>query len=158
MQKLAIILISAFILCVLLRLSIGFFSASRIATGLNVSDEANPTLEGCDNLLNCTSSTASTRKNQVEPIAYQGASAEVIAKIASVISAQKGASIQTQNATYLHATFKTPLMGYTDDLELLLDESSGVLNIRSASRIGRSDLGANRKRIAALRAMLQGKI
>jgi len=58
----------------------------------------------------------------------------------------------------LHATYKTPLVGYTDDLELLLDEDSGVLHIRSASRIGRSDLGANRKRIEALRLLLKGKI
>ncbi len=39
------------------------------------------------------------------------------------------------------------------DLELLLDESSGVLHVRSASRIGKSDLGANRKRIEALREL-----
>jgi len=158
MQKLVIILVSIFVLCVMLRLSIGYFSAKRIATGLVKSEDANPTLSGCDNLLNCTSSTASTKKNYIEPIAYQGSRDEVIAQIATLISGLKGTTIKTQNANYLHATYKTALMGYTDDLELLLDSSSGVLHIRSASRIGRSDLGANRKRIEALRTLLQGKI
>jgi len=158
MQKLLILLISLFVLCVVVRLSIDFFSKDRIATGLITSEGASPTLSGCDNLLNCTASTASTKKNLVEPIAYQGTSSEVIAKIAALISEQKGATIKTQNAHYLHATYKTALMGYTDDLELLLENNSDVLHIRSASRIGRSDLGANRKRIEALRTLLQGKI
>jgi len=158
MQKLLVILISLFVLCVVLRLSIGFFSKDRIATGLITSESASPTLSGCDNLLNCTASTASTKKNHVEPIAFQGKSTDVIALMAGLISEQKGTMIKTQNSHYLHATYKTVLMGYTDDLELLLDRSSNVLHIRSASRIGRSDFGANRKRIEALRTFVQGKI
>lgn len=158
MHKLIIFLITVFVLCVILRLSVGYFSTNRIATGLITSAGATPTLSGCDNLLNCTSSTANTNKNLIEPIAYQGASTEVIAKIATLISKQKGTKVKTQNANYLHATYKTLLVGYTDDLELLVDQNSGVLNIRSASRIGRSDLGANRKRIEALRVLLDGKI
>lgn len=158
MHKLVIILISVFVLFVVLRLSIGFFSASRVATGLISLDGASPTLSGCDDLLNCTSSTATAKKNHVEPLAYQSESTKVIESIADVIAKQKGAKIETQTANYLHATYKTTLMGYTDDLELLLDENSGELHIRSASRIGSSDLGANRKRIEALRIAVQGKI
>jgi len=137
MQKLVIILVSIFVLCVMLRLSIGYFSAKRIATGLVKSEDANPTLSGCDNLLNCTSSTASTKKNYIEPIAYQGSRDEVIAQIATLISGLKGTTIKTQNANYLHATYKTALMGYTDDLELLLDSESDAATwgpIESASR------------------------
>ncbi len=158
MQKSFIILISIFILGVVLRLSIGYFSADRIATGLIKSEGISPSLSGCDNLDNCTASTASTEKNYTDPIAYKKTSNDVIERIAAVVSEQKGAMIKTQDANYLHATYKTALLGYTDDLELLLDDNSGVLHIRSASRIGRSDLGANRKRIEALRTLLQGKI
>ncbi len=158
MQKFLLILISLIVLGVVVRLSIDFFSKDRIATGLITSEDASPVLSGCDNLLNCTSSTASTKKNRIEPIEYQGSSSEVIEKIAPLISEKRGTMIETQNAHYLHATYKTALMGYTDDLELLLDNNDGVLHIRSASRIGRSDLGANRKRIEALRVLLKGKI
>jgi len=158
MQKLIIFLITIFVLCVVVRFSIGLFSASRIATGLITSEGNYPQLSGCDNLLNCTSSTATTKRNHIEPFAYTSEPGDVIAKVASIITSQKGTSIQTQNANYLHATYKTRLMGYTDDLEILLEENNDHLHIRSASRIGRSDLGANRKRIEALRALLQGKI
>ncbi len=158
MQKLVIVVIALLVLCLLLRLSIGYFSANRIATGLVMSEGSMPTLSGCDNLLNCTASTASEKKNRVEPIAYQGPDSEVIKQIAALIAAQKNTKIITQNTNYLHATYKTALMGFTDDLELLLDNDSGVLHIRSASRIGQSDLGANRKRIEALRTLFKGKI
>jgi uncharacterized protein (DUF1499 family) len=60
------------------------------------------------------------------------------------------------DAGYLHATFTTPLLKFTDDLELWLDAPGGVLQVRSASRLGRSDLGVNRARVERLRAQLQG--
>lgn len=158
MQKLLLTLTSIFILGVVLRLSIGHFSADRIAIGLLKSEDKSAILSGCDNLNNCTASTASTKKNYIKPIEYQKSNNDVIKRIAAVISVQKGTMIRTQDTHYLHATYKTALLGYMDDLELLLDNSSGILHIRSASRIGRSDFGVNRKRIEALRALLQGKI
>ena len=45
-------------------------------------------------------------------------------------------------------------MRFTDDLEFLLDRERGVIDVRSASRVGYSDLGANRKRVEALRGVL----
>ena len=50
--------------------------------------------------------------------------------------------------SYLHATFVTPIMRYKDDVELRLDDDR--IHIRSASRVGYSDLGANRQRVARL--------
>ena len=50
--------------------------------------------------------------------------------------------------------FTTALMGYVDDVEFLYDPAAGVTHVRSASRLGYSDLGANRKRIEALRGAL----
>jgi uncharacterized protein (DUF1499 family) len=54
---------------------------------------------------------------------------------------------------YLAATFRTPLLGFIDDLEARLDREAGVIQLRSASRVGHSDLGANRKRIERLVAL-----
>ena len=53
----------------------------------------------------------------------------------------------------LAATFRTPLFGFIDDLEARLDRYAGVIQLRSASRVGHSDLGANRKRIERLVAL-----
>jgi uncharacterized protein (DUF1499 family) len=57
---------------------------------------------------------------------------------------------------YLHATVSSALFGFVDDLELYADGSSGVLQARSVSRLGDSDLGVNGRRLAELRNQLQG--
>ena len=56
---------------------------------------------------------------------------------------------------YLHARCETPLMRFVDDLELLLDADGKTVGVRSASRVGYSDLGTNRKRVEHLRADLR---
>jgi uncharacterized protein (DUF1499 family) len=55
---------------------------------------------------------------------------------------------------YLYAQYTTPLMKYVDDVEFWFDPANAVVQVGSASRIGKSDLGANRKRVEALRAAL----
>lgn len=153
MQKLLMIVVAAIVFGLIARVAIGFFSTSRVATGLISNDVAAPTLSGCDDLQNCTASTATNSRNLIEALTYNVPASDAIAAFSRLITSQSGTQIITQEPNYLHATYKTTLLGYTDDLELLLDESSGILNVRSASRIGRSDLGANRKRIEALRQL-----
>ena len=45
-------------------------------------------------------------------------------------------------------------MGYVDDVEVLLDEKASLIQVRSASRLGSSDFGVNRKRVEAIRLAL----
>jgi uncharacterized protein (DUF1499 family) len=62
------------------------------------------------------------------------------------------AEIIQADGNYVYAEFTTALMGFVDDVEFFLDESAGVIHVRSASRLGESDLGVNRKRVEAIRA------
>jgi len=158
MNKFVIIVASIIAISILLRVSIGFLSTSRVATGLITASDGTTTLAGCDGLQNCTASTASAKRNHIEPISYTGDASEVIDNVASLVPTMSGTKIIAQTENYLHVTYKTLLLGYTDDLELLRDDEQGMLQIRSASRLGRSDFGANRKRIEALRMVLKGKI
>lgn len=153
MQKFFIVVITIAVLGLLTRVAIGLFSSNREATGLTKTADNKATLSGCDNLQNCTASTATKRRNLVKALDYDVPPEEVIETFSRLIESQSGTNIITKNSHYLHATYKTALLGYIDDLELLLDESTGVLNIRSASRLGQSDFGANRKRIEALREL-----
>lgn len=153
MQKLVIIVIAVVVLTLITRVAIGFLSVNRVATGLTTNDAGITTLSGCEDLHNCTASTATVKRNLIDSLDYSGPPSQAVATVSRVIATQSGAQIITQSENYLHATYKTTLLGYTDDLELLLDENTGILHVRSASRIGKSDLGANRKRIEALREL-----
>ncbi len=64
---------------------------------------------------------------------------------------QMGGKIQLQSPDYLWISFKSGIFGFVDDMEITLDTANKQLHIRSASRVGRSDFGANRKRIEQLR-------
>lgn len=64
-----------------------------------------------------------------------------------------GGEIMTEKTGYLRASFTTRLFRYVDDVELRLDKNHQVIHIRSASRVGHSDMGLNKKRVARMRAM-----
>ena len=56
---------------------------------------------------------------------------------------------------YLHAECASAIFGFVDDLELHLRADEGVVAVRSASRIGYSDMGVNRRRVEGLRRDLK---
>jgi len=80
-----------------------------------------------------------------------------MARLRLLIESTPGARVVLARPDYLQATFITPLMKFTDDVEFWFDPAAGVVQVRSASRLGESDLGANRARIEALRARLAAR-
>jgi len=73
-----------------------------------------------------------------------------------VIDATPRTEIVEQGDAYLHATATSAFFGFVDDLELYADSAHGLLQARSVSRLGDSDLGVNAKRLAALHDQLKG--
>ena len=80
--------------------------------------------------------------------------AAALAALVPVIEATPRTELLEQADGYLHATATSALFGFVDDLELYADSARGVLQARSVSRLGDSDLGVNAKRLAALRQQL----
>jgi len=90
----------------------------------------------------------------IAPLALRGDGPAKIAKIKAVVEQMKGAKVIKADADYLYAQCTTPLMKFVDDVEFWVDPTAQVVQVRSASRIGKGDLGANRKRIEAVRSAL----
>jgi uncharacterized protein (DUF1499 family) len=92
---------------------------------------------------------------RIEPIALVGGNGQAtLAKIAQVVEGLPGAAIVERRDDYLYARFTTALMRFTDDVEFWLDAAAGVVQVRSASRVGRKDFGVNRARIEQIRSRL----
>jgi uncharacterized protein (DUF1499 family) len=108
-------------------------------------------LAACPAKPNCVSSQAGDDDHRIAPFAYRGEPAAAMAKLAGVVATQPGATIVTRRDDYLYATFQTPLMGFIDDVEFVAVPGRGAIDVRSASRLGYSDLGTNRKRVETLR-------
>jgi uncharacterized protein (DUF1499 family) len=108
-------------------------------------------LPPCPGTPNCVSSEAPDDSHRIAPLTYAGSADAALSRLARVVAAQPGATVVAQSEDYLYATFTTPLMGFVDDVEFMLDRDRSILNVRSASRVGRSDFGVNRKRVETLR-------
>jgi uncharacterized protein (DUF1499 family) len=87
----------------------------------------------------------------VEPLTYEVSQEEAREKLISVINSMKRSEIVTAEVNYIHATFKSVLFGFVDDVEFSFDDQKKIINVRSASRTGYSDLGVNRKRVEEIR-------
>ncbi len=80
---------------------------------------------------------------------------EALMGLLPAVLALEGVDLVETNAGYVHATVSSRLFGFVDDLELYADPAQGVIQARSQSRLGDSDLGVNARRLERLhRALL----
>ncbi len=110
-------------------------------------------LRRCPDSPNCVCSEGETGEHAIQPLRYADPPEAAWSRLVSVIEATPKAHIVTREASYLRVEFVTPLMRYVDDVEFRLTPEA--IHVRSASRVGRSDLGANRVRVEALRRAFQ---
>jgi uncharacterized protein (DUF1499 family) len=91
---------------------------------------------------------------EIAPLALRGTGPETIAKIKSVVEGTGSAKVIKSDSDYLYAQYTSKVMGFVDDVEFWYDLKAGVVQVRSASRLGSGDLGVNRRRIEEVRARL----
>lgn len=92
--------------------------------------------------------------SDIAPLPLRGDGPATMEKLKAVVGAMEGARIVRSEPGYLYAQYTTRLMKFVDDVEFWLDAQAGVIQVRSASRLGKGDMGLNRKRIEAVRAAL----
>lgn len=81
------------------------------------------------------------------------ARADAMTALREVVEAMPRTKVVRETDRYLHAEATSLVFRFVDDLELLLGDGDELV-VRSASRLGRSDLGVNAKRVEALRDAL----
>jgi len=91
----------------------------------------------------------------IDPIAYHGSLQEAKARIMQVLTSLPRTRIVEEDPTYLRAESTSLIFRFTDDLDFAFDETQKVIHVRSASRVGTSDFGANRKRVETIRRRFQ---
>ena len=109
-------------------------------------------LAPCKTSPNCVSSQAdpADQEHYIAPLAFRGS----MEHLRRAVESMERATVIRAERNYLYAEYRTKLMRYVDDVELYYDERQGLVQVRSASRLGRRDFGVNRKRIEALRRLI----
>ncbi len=117
----------------------------------------NGKLATCAATPNCVNSQAPASDSQhaIAPLTMSGVPT-TIANLKQVIQAMPDTNIIKETNNYLYVEFTSKLMRFVDDVEFYLDNDSKTIQVRSASRLGESDLGVNRQRIEAIRSKLAG--
>jgi uncharacterized protein (DUF1499 family) len=111
-------------------------------------------LAPCPDKPNCVSSFAEDADHHADAFAIEGTSLAAWQGLQAILEAESNVEIVTKHDGYLHAVYTSTLMRYRDDVEFLMREREGEIALRSASRVGHSDMGVNRDRIETIRERL----
>lgn len=109
----------------------------------------------CPDRPNCVSSRAAAGGSAIAPLRVRGDARAAWAAARRAVAALPRTRVVESDDRYLHAEVTSRLFRFVDDLELALAEDGTRIDVRSASRVGYSDLGVNRARVEALRATLR---
>jgi uncharacterized protein (DUF1499 family) len=112
-------------------------------------------LSACPDSPNCVSSQSTDQRHAMAPLRYEGTVEKAMERLIEAVSGMKRARIVVTEGRYLHAEFTSALFRFVDDVEFLLDDGTKTIHVRSASRVGYSDLGVNRKRVEEIRSRFQ---
>lgn len=122
----------------------------------NVSDPATVTeLALCPSTPNCVSSSETGDTHHIDPIRIEGDPDAAWQTLRDLLTEDGAYEITASAPLYIRAEATTPILRFTDDVEFLLDRDAGQIEMRSASRIGRSDMGTNRERLEELRGRMR---
>ena len=147
MKILLIILLSLFITGLIYFIYLGFKSQNGAAPGL-----VDSRLSRCSDKPNCICTEYPNHKlHYTNAISYDEL---FLDKLARAIKST-GGTISTNQDNYIAATYTSRLFRYVDDFELRIDTENKLIHIRSASRVGHSDMGANLKRIENFKTTLE---
>ena len=103
-------------------------------------------LPACDNPRNCVC----TEHGDAPPLPYDGRTPEAArADARAAVGSLRRTTIVRDDGDRLHAECR--VLVFTDDLHLRFDDAAGVVHLRSASRVGKNDLGVNRRRVERVR-------
>jgi uncharacterized protein (DUF1499 family) len=119
---------------------------------LGVRDGA---LASCPSSPNCVSSRADDERHRIAPLCFSDDPDAAFSRLRQILYQRTNTKLVEENNRYLRVEFHTRL-GFVDDGEFLLDPEGRRIHVRSASRIGYSDLGKNRSRMEEIRNRFAG--
>ena len=112
-------------------------------------------LAPCPSSPNCVSSRAADERHRIAPFCFTEDPRTAFDRLRSILAQRDDTTLLREGDGYLRVEFRSRL-GFVDDGEFLLDPDSGCIHVRSASRMGYSDLGKNRSRMEDIRGRFAG--
>ncbi len=137
-----------------------FLFMAMMAYGATEGDLQMPDhrLAPCPSNPNCVSSLGDSENHAIAPYRYEKTLAEAKAVLKQVFGELSRTTLVQEKEVSLHFEVRSFLFRFVDDVEFLFDDGTKTIPFRSASRVGYSDFGVNRKRMEEVRRLLEGKL
>ncbi len=148
---LLVLLLVAFLPVVMLAM-LSFFSRKPDNLGV-----VNGRLTDCPKTPNCVCTQCNDPEHRMEPLRFAGSPEEAMNRLQGIVAAMPRSNVVTADERYMHVEFTSRLFRFVDDVEFLIEPNTRLIHFRSASRVGRSDLGVNRQRMEEIRNRFDGK-
>ena len=126
-------------------------------SAVHSEDAGLASLSICPESPNCVSTEAHDNLHKTDVFRLKGDFSNNWPEIQHIVAALPRSTVVKADETYLHATFKSRVFRFVDDLELFLNPLTGIISIRAAARRGYWDFGVNRRRVEQLRHALQSR-
>ncbi|SGZ05618.1 Putative uncharacterized protein [Moritella viscosa] len=117
----------------------------------------NSKLAACPESPNCVSSDSLDESHYVPAFKLEASAELAWSEIKAYLQAQRNMEIMIETTDYIYVESTSSLMRFVDDFELHLRLKDGIIAVRSASRLGKSDFGVNKKRVDDLYEALNDK-
>lgn len=108
-------------------------------------------IQDCGSAPNCVSSLATLSDRKVSPIEFRGNLKDFQKSAQAILNSFPRSEIVRAEENYFHFVFTSAFFRFKDDVEIYFNEAQSLIDVRSASRIGYYDFGANKKRVDNLK-------
>jgi uncharacterized protein (DUF1499 family) len=143
LNRLLICLLAVFLIC------------SSLPSSLTAETSALTVMAPCPTTPNCVISKGADAEHQIEPLIYQGDRNTAYADLLKVLTVVPRTVVTEKTDTYIRAESTSRIFHFVDDLEFYFPANEKLIQIRSAARVGESDLGVNRRRLEQIRLALK---
>jgi uncharacterized protein (DUF1499 family) len=143
LNRLLLCLIAVFLIC------------TSLPAPLTAETSALAIMAPCPTTPNCVVSKGANAEHQIEPLTYQGDRNTAYADLLKVLTVVPRTVVTEKTATYIRAESTSRIFHFVDDLEFYFSPNDKLIQIRSAARVGESDLGVNRRRLEQIRLALR---
>ncbi len=105
----------------------------------------------CPESPNCVSSQSTDEAHFIEPLHYSGSPADARQKLIAILEGMNRVRLVKVETDYIHAEFRSSVFRFVDDVKFWFPPDKPLIHVKSASRKGYYDFGANRRRVERLR-------
>lgn len=144
---------------VFLIILVGFYLLGNMSKTGKAPGLVSGHLSVCPDKPNCVGSEfPDDQSHHFPPLGYPSSMTEEAMGLIKAIIQELGGKVTNEEEVYISAIFTSTLFGFVDDLECRNDKTNLTIHLRSASRVGHSDFGANRKRLELISSQFNERV